>query len=331
MPTTAARDETWPPLPYESWADTRQTLHRVSQIVGKTRLALEPMVNHWWQATLYLGARGLTTGAMPYGGRSALDVEMDLLDHQVVLRTSEGGRRTLPLAGQDVAAFYAAYREALAALGVEAAIWPVPVELPEDALPFDQDHVHGAYDPAAAERFWRVLLQADRVMKVFRGRFLGKCSPVHFFWGSFDLAVTRFTGRPAPPHPGGAPHVADRVMREAYSHEVSSAGFWPGSPQSPAAAFYSYVYPAPRGLAEAPLAPPGATYDSRMGEFLLPYDTLRAAPDPDGALLAFLQSTYEAAADLAGWDRAALERPAADPAASGPPATPPTTAPASPA
>ena len=313
MPSHESPADAWPPLAYESWADTRETLHRFSQIVGKTRLALEPMVNHWWQVPLYVSVRGLTTSAMPYGGRSMVEVEFDFLAHQLEIRTSEGGRRTLPLAAQSVADFYAGYRGALAALGVTVEIWPVPVELPGDALPFEQDRVHAAYDPAAAQRFWRLLLQADRVLKIFRGRFLGKASPVHFFWGSFDLAVTRFSGRPAPPHPGGAPHVADWVMREAYSHEVSSAGFWPGSPQAPVAAFYSYAYPTPAGFAAAPLSPAGASFDAQLGEFVLPYEALRAAADPEAALLAFLQTSYDAAADLAHWDRAALERPPSDP------------------
>jgi hypothetical protein len=306
------RAERWPALPYAAWADTCETLHRYSQVVGKTRLALEPMVNHWWQVPLYVSARGLTTGAIPYGGRAMADVELDFLQHRLVLRTSEGGERSLALGAtgamgaNSVADFYAAYRAALGELGVEARIWPVPVEMP-DALPFAQDRVHAAYDAAAAERFWRVLVQAERVFRIFRGRFLGKVSPVHFFWGSFDMAVTRFSGRPAPPHPGGAPHVADWVMREAYSHEVSSAGFWPGGPQAEAL-FYSYAYPIPDGFAAAPVRPAGAYYHRDLGEFVLPYEVLRGLPDPDAALLEFLQSTYEAAADLGRWDRAALER-----------------------
>jgi hypothetical protein len=309
------RTERWPALPYAAWADTCETLHRYSQVVGKTRLALEPMVNHWWQVPLYVSARGLTTGAIPYGGRAVADVELDFLQHRLVLRTSEGGERSLALGAtgaigaigsNNVADFYAAYRLALRELGVEARIWPVPVELP-DALPFAQDRVHAAYDAAAAVRFWRVLVQAERVFRIFRGRFLGKVSPVHFFWGSFDMAVTRFSGRPAPPHPGGAPHVADWVMREAYSHEVSSAGFWPGGPQAEAL-FYSYAYPIPEGFAAAPVRPAGAYYHRDLGEFVLPYEVLRGLPDPDAALLEFLQSTYEAAAGLAHWDRAALER-----------------------
>jgi hypothetical protein len=300
------RVERWPALPFAAWADTCETLHRCTQIVGKTRLALEPMVNHWWQVPFYVSARGLTTGAMPYGGRAVADVELDFFEHQLVMRTSEGGVRRLPLGPHSIADFYASYRTALGELGVEVRIWPVPVEMP-DTLPFAQDRVHAAYDGAAAERFWRVLVQAERVFRIFRGRFVGKVSPVHFFWGSFDLAVTRFSGRTAPPHPGGAPHVADWVMREAYSHEVSSAGFWPGGPQAEAL-FYSYAYPVPEGFAAAPVRPEGARYDRDLGEFVLPYEVLRRLPDPDAALLEFLQSTYEAAAGLGAWDRAALER-----------------------
>jgi hypothetical protein len=301
------REDVWPALPYAEWADTCQTLHRWMQIVGKTRLGLEPMVNHWWQVTLYVSARGLTTSAMPYGGKGVVDVELDFLAHRLVLRTSEGGRQEVPLGPRSVADFYAEYRAALSALGVEAEIWPVPVEI-EDVLPFAEDRVHAAYDGEAARRFWRVLVQAERVLRIFRGRFIGKVSPVHFFWGGFDMAVTRFSGRPAPPHPGGAPHVAERVNLEAYSHEVSSAGFWPGSPQAPEAVFYSYAYPEPPGYADAPVGPAGAFYHREMGEFFLPYQAMRAAPDPDAALLEFLQSSYEAAANLARWDRAALER-----------------------
>ncbi len=307
---STAQPQAWPELAYADWADTCQTLHRFSQIVGKTRLALEPMLNHWWQVALYVSARGLTTSAMPCSGGRLLEVEFDLVAHELALRVSDGGRQAVPLAAHSVADFYADYRAALAALDVAVQIWPVPVEIPSDALPFAEDRVHAAYDAAAAQRFWRVLVQVDRVCKVFRGRFQGKSSPVHFFWGSFDLAVTRFSGRTAPPHPGGAPHVADRVMREGYSHELSSAGFWPGSPQAPQAAFYSYAYPTPQGFGGAPVAPAGAFWSAEMGEFLLPYDAVRAAADPDAALLEFLQSTYEAAADLAGWDRQALERPA---------------------
>jgi len=307
-PIAPASQAAWPPLPFAEWRETCQTLHRWTQIVGKTRLALEPMVNHWWQVPFYVSARGLTTSAMPYGGGKLLEVEFDFLAHRLLLQTSEDGERVLPLVPQSVADFYAAYEEALAELGVEARIWPVPVELP-DALPFAEDRVHAAYDPEAAERFWRVIAQADRLLKVFRSRFLGKASPVHFFWGSFDLAVTRFSGRPAPPHPGGAPHVADWVMREAYSHEVSSAGFWPGSAAAPEPAFYSYAYPTPAGFGDRPVRPAGAFWGREMGEFFLPYEAARTAPDPDAAILDFLESTYAAAADLLRWDRAALERP----------------------
>ena len=297
----------WPALPYAEWADTCQTLHRWSQIVGKTRLRLEPMLNHWWQVALYVSARGLTTSAMPCSDGRLLEIEFDLHSHVLELRTSDGQREAMPLAPRSVADFYADYRGRLSALDVEADIWPVPVELP-DALPFADDQVHAAYDPAAAARFHRVLVQADRVLKVFRGRFLGKASPVHFFWGSFDLAVTRFSGRSAPPHPGGAPNVGDWVMREAYSHEVSSAGFWPGSPQAPDPAFYAYAYPTPEGFGDAPVRPEGAFFHRDLGEFFLPYEVMRTAPDPERALLDFLESTYEAAADLAKWDRKGLER-----------------------
>jgi len=299
--------EAWPPLPYAEWGDTCQTLHRWSQIVGKTRLALEPMLNHWWNVTFYVSARGLTTSAMPCSGGRLAEVEFDFLGHELVIRVSDGGRRALPLRPSSVADFYAAYREALAALGIDVHIWPVPVEM-ADTLPFAEDRVHASYDPEAAQRFFRALVQSDRVFKVFRGQFLGKASPVHFFWGGFDLAVTRFSGRPAPPHPGGAPNVAARVNIEAYTHEVSSAGFWPGIPEAPRAVFYSYAYPAPAGYAAAPVRPSGAFFDEAMGEFLLPYDEVRTAAHPEAALLDFLQSTYEAAANLAHWDRAALER-----------------------
>jgi Family of unknown function (DUF5996) len=300
--------ETWPALPYAQWAETRQTLHRWTQIVGKTRLALEPMLNHWWQVTLYVSARGLTTSAMPCNGGRLLDIEFDLLAQELAIRVSDGGHQALPLVARSVADFYADYRRALAALDVDLHIWPVPVEIPDDMLPFTEDRVHATYDPEAAQRFWQVLVQVDRVFKVYRGRFEGKASPVHFFWGGFDLAASRFSGRPAPPHPGGIPHVADRVMREGYSHEVASAGFWPGSPQSPETIFYAYAYPTPKGFAEASVKPAGAYYHQQMGEFVLPYEALRAEPDPDAALLDFLQSTYEAAANLGGWDRKALER-----------------------
>ncbi len=302
----------WPEIPYPAWQDTCATLHRWTQIVGKTRLALEPRLNHWWAVALYVSARGLTTSGIPFGDGRVVEIEFDFLARELAIRTGEGKLRTVALAPRSVADFYAEYSGALAELGVGAHIWPVPVELP-DALPFVEDTVHAAYDAAAAERFWRALVLVDRVFKEFRAGFLGKSSPVHFFWGSFDLAVTRFSGRSAPPHPGGMPHVGDWVMREAYSHEVSSAGFWPGGPTSPAPAFYAYAYPTPAAFGEQPLRPAAAFYSQEMGEFFLPYEAVRTAADPRALLLDFLHSTYEAAANLAAWDRGALERPASRP------------------
>lgn len=299
--------DAWPSLPYADWRDTYETLHRWTQIVGKTRLALAPMMNHWWQVPFYVSARGLTTSAMPYGGQHEVEIEFDFLAHELVFRTSKGERRTMPLAARSVADFYAEYRSIVDALGIGAKIWPVPVELP-DATPFADDRRHASYDPAMAERFWRVLIQADRVFQSFRSRFLGKSSPVHLFWGALDLAVTRFSGRTAPPHPGGMPNVGDWVMREGYSHELSSAGFWPGGEQLPEPVFYSYAYPTPSGYAESPVRPEGAYFLQEMGEFILPYEVVRTAPNPEAALLDFLQSTYEAAADTLHWDRGALER-----------------------
>jgi hypothetical protein len=305
--SSSSPNDPWPALPYAEWRQTYETLHRWSQIVGKTRLALEPMVNHWWEVPLYLSARGFTTSAMPYGSASLVEIELDFLDHQLTFRTSEGARQSMALTSRSVADFYREYREILASLGIGARIWPVPVELP-DALPFLDDQIHATYDPVMAERFWRVLIRVDRVFKSFRGRYVGKASPVHLFWGAMDLAVSRFSGRPAPPHPGGMPNVGDWVMREGYSHEVSSAGFWPGAEALPEAVFYAYVYPTPAGFGDAPVRPAGAYYHQQMGEFVLPYEAVRTAPDPEGAILDFLQSTYEAAANTAGWDRKALER-----------------------
>jgi len=298
----------WPSLPYAEWRPTYETLHRWSQIVGKTRLALEPMVNHWWQVPLYLSARGFTTSAMPYGNADLVEIEFDFLDHQLLFRTSEGERQAMPLVARSVADFYAEYKQILSKLSVGAKIWPVPVELPTDALPFVDDQIHASYDPAMAQRFWRVLILLDRVFRIFRGRYVGKVSPVHLFWGGLDLAVSRFSGRPAPPHPGGVPNVADWVMREGYSHEVSSAGFWPGGEALPEPVLYSYIYPTPPAYGEAPVRPAAAYYHQQMGEFVLPYEAARTAPDPEAAILDFLQSTYEAAANTAGWDRKALER-----------------------
>lgn len=304
LPTATA--EAWPSLPLAAWQDTYATLHMWAQIVGKTRLALTPRVNHWWNVTLYLTPRGLTTSAIPYGERT-FSVDFDFLDHALLVRTSEGAVGTLPLAPRAVADFYREYMDLLRGLGLDVRIWPVPVEV-ETAVPFAEDRQHAAYDGTYAQRFWRVLAQADRVMQTFRGRFLGKCSPVHFFWGACDLAVTRFSGRPAPPHPGGIPHVANWVMQEAYSHEVSSCGFWPGGGAVAEPAFYAYAYPEPAGFAEARIQPREAYYHQEMREFLLPYGAVRTAENPDDTLLAFLQSTYEAAADLGQWERKALER-----------------------
>ena len=304
MPSTS--ETSWPELPLPEWRDSYATLHLYSQIVGKTRLALAPMENHWWQVALYVTSRGLTTSPMPYDGRT-VQVDFDFIDHRLLARTSDGAAASLALVPRSVSEFYQEYIALLAGLGVKLKIWPMPVELAE-ATPFSEDLAHAAYDPDAVSRFWRVLTQAERVMREFRGRFLGKSSPVHFFWGSFDLAVTRFSGRRAPPHPGGAPNVGDWVMREAYSHEVSSAGFWPGGGAVNEPAFYSYAYPEPPGFAEALVKPEAAYYNRDMGEFVLPYEAVRRAPSPDDALMEFLQSSYEAAADLAKWDRAALER-----------------------
>lgn len=301
-----AESADWPSLPYDAWKDTYATLHLWTQVVGKLRLVQTPWVNHSWHVTLYVTARGLTTSPIPYGART-FEVQFDFVDHRLVIATSDGAVETLALRPQSVADFYAEVFAALRRLGIDVRINTVPNEI-ADGIPFEQDRTHAAYDGAAAHRFWRALVQADRVLKAFRARFIGKCSPVHFFWGSFDLAVTRFSGRTAPPHPGGVPHLPDRVAREAYSHEVSSAGFWPGGANVPFAAFYSYAYPEPAGYAAAHVRPSGGRYDGTLHEFLLPYDDVRTARDPDAALLEFLQSTYEAAADLGRWDRAALER-----------------------
>lgn len=316
------RDEAWPALPLASWQDTYQALHLRAQIVGKTRLALAPMENHWWQVVLYVTPRGLSTSAIDDGHRT-FEVEFDFLDHVVAIRTSDGDRRSLPLRAESVASFYESYTGALRELGIAARIWPVPVEMAE-AVPFPEHRETAPYDGEAARRCWRALAEATRLLRIFRSRFLGKCSPVHFWWGAFDLACTRFSGAPAPPHPGGIPHLADRVTREAYSHACISAGWWPGTPGGFAEpAFYAYVYPEPPGCATAPVRPAAARYDPTLREWLLPYEAVRAAADPDAAVLDFLQSTYEAAAELAGWDRAALERaPAAARPATGPAAAP---------
>jgi hypothetical protein len=302
----------WPALPFAAWKDTCATLHLWTQIVGKIRLAQTPWLNHSWHVPLYVTARGLTTSPIPYGG-AAFQIDFDFIDHVLWVRTSDGQFRQLMLAPRPVAEFYTELFAALAGLGLDIRIDTMPCEI-ADCIRFDQDRVHAAYDRDYANRFWRVLLSAHNVLAHFRTGFIGKASPVHFFWGSFDLAVTRFSGRRAPRHPGGVPHLPNAVAQEAYSHEVSSAGFWPGG-GGPIdyAAFYSYAYPAPEGLAAAAVKPPKAFYSKELGEFILPYDAVRTAPDPAHALMEFLQSTYDAAADLAKWDRANLECPQGTP------------------
>ncbi len=298
-------DQVWPKLPFAAWQDTRETLHRWTQVVGKVRLAGAAEQNHWWHTTLYVSVRGLTTSPIPWGAE-VFEVEFDFLDQQLRIATSLGEQRAFALEPMSVAAFYERLMAALRSTGVDARIWSVPVEV-ADRTPFEQDTVHATYDGQAATRFWRVLLQADRVMKRFRGQFLGKTSPVHFFWGSFDLAVARFSGRRAPLFMGATPNVHRHVMQEAYSHELLSAGFWPGDARYPHPAFYAYAVPEPAGYRDAPVAPEGTLYSADLGEFLLPYDTVRAAADPDAALSAFLESTYVVGAGLGGWDRPALE------------------------
>jgi len=300
--------DAWPALPLDPWKDTYATLHRWSQIVGKVRLAQTPWINHSWHVTLYVTARGLTTGPIPHGSKS-FQIDFDFIDHQLLVHTSAGDARSVALRPRSVADFYRELMATLGELGVGVAIYDRPNEL-EDATPFGEDEAHASYDADAARRCWRVLAQAERVFTAFRARFLGKCSPVHFFWGAFDLAVTRFSGRPAPPHPGGVPHLPDWVAREAYSHEVCSAGFWPGGGAISYPAFYSYAYPEPAGYREARVRPAAAAYSPELREFLLPYDAVRTADDPDAVLLQFLDSTYQAAADLGRWDRPALERTA---------------------
>jgi hypothetical protein len=303
-------DSPWPPLPLDEWRDTYATLHLWTQIVGKTRLAAAPWTNHSWHVVLYLTARGLSTSPIPHGALT-FQVDFDFIGHELVIQRSDGAIGRMQLQAESVAAFHARYMAQMATLDLRLDIHRKPNEV-ADAIPFDEDEVHSSYDPAAANRFWRVLVQADRVFKEFRARFRGKCSPVHFFWGAPDLAVTRFSGRPAPAHPGGIPNLPDWVMREAYSHEVISCGFWPGGGPVPHAAFYSYAYPEPTGFAASRIRPEGAFYSTELREFILPYDVVREALSPDETLLSFLQSTYESAATFSNWDRAALERPPAD-------------------
>ena len=302
----SANPDRWPELPADAWHGTRETLHLMTQIVGKIRLALTPWQNHSWHVPLYVTARGLTTSPIPDRGRT-FQIDFDFIDHVLWIRTSDGHYRQVMLRPIAVAEFYEETMSALEQLGIEVSIHTMPNEI-ADAIPFDKDTVHAAYDEHAVRRFWHVLLSANEVLSRFRSGFLGKASPVHFFWGSFDLAVTRFSGRSAPPHPGGVPNLPDDVAREAYSHEVSSAGFWPGGGGVyEEAAFYSYAYPAPAGFADARVLPKEASWSAALGEFLLPYAAMRASDDPDSALMTFLQSTYVAAADLGKWDRAALD------------------------
>lgn len=302
-----SRAAQWPSLPYDAWEDVYGTLHLWTQIVGKMRVAQMPWVNHSWHVPLYVTARGLTTSPIPHAD-GIFQVDFDFVRHRLVVASSEGGERTVPLRSQTVADFHDELLRELGQLGIRVSIHSRPNEI-EPAIPFSEDHTHSAYDPEMATRFWRMLVQSERVMQRFRARFTGKCSPVHFFWGSFDLAVTRFSGRPAPMHPGGVPNLPDWIAREAYSHEVSSAGFWPGGGPHKFPLFYSYAYPEPEGFASAVIPVEGAFYSEDLHEFILPYDAVRDAASPGDALLTFLESTYAAAADLGGWDRGALERP----------------------
>jgi hypothetical protein len=294
----------WPELNFADWKDTCATLHMWTQIVGKIRLKLTPWINHSWHVTLYLTSRGLGTSPIPHGAET-FEINFDFLDHKLEILKSDGAQRSLELKPQTVADFYKAVMASLDELKLPVKIDIVPNEIP-DPIPFDRDDKHRSYDPEYANRFWRVLAQADRVFKQFRSGFCGKCSPVHFFWGSFDLAVTRFSGRQAPPHPGGIPHLPDAITREAYSQEVSSLGFWPGADAMPQAIFYSYAYPVPNGFGEAKVKPAAAAYNSQLKEFVLPYDAVRTSKSPDEALLDFAQSTYDAASTLGKWEREAL-------------------------
>lgn len=296
-----ARAEAWPDLPLDQWRDTYATLHRWTQVVGKLRLAQAPLINHWWQVPLYVTCRGLTTSPIPYGSGS-FQIDFDLIDHRLLIQTSDGRTESFPLQPRTVADFYAEVIGRLRSLGLAIRIWTMPVEI-QNPIRFEEDRKHNAYDPEFVHRFWRVLVQADRILTAFRARFIGKVSPVHFFWGSFDLAVTRFSGRAAPVQPN-----ADRVTREAYSHEVSSCGFWPGGDGIEEPAFYSYAFPEPTDFAGAPVRPGAAFYSRELGQFIVPYEAVRQSDAPDAMLLDFAQSTYEAAANLGRWDRADLER-----------------------
>lgn len=294
--------DSWPPLPFAEWQKTCETLHMWTQIVGKIRLTLTPPINHWWHVPLYVDARGLTTSAIPYPKGRSFEIIFDLIDHDLYILTSEGTSKTLPLISRSVADFYQELMTSLNSLGIDVTINPVPCEV-KNPIPFDQDHLHNSYDPVYANRFWRILTQTEQVMRQYRSPFIGKSSPIHFFWGSFDLALSFFSGRSAPARPG-----ADRITREAYSHEVISCGFWPGDESFPEPAYYSYISPAPTGLDKLTLRPAAASYNADLGEFLLRYDDVRKAKQPAQALLKFFQSSYEASAGLAHWDRKALEK-----------------------
>ena len=295
----------WPALPLAEWKDTYHTLHMWTQIVGKIRLTLTPLVNHWWNTTLYVTPRGLTTSTTTYKGRY-FQIDFDFIDHLLLIQTTDRSTKSIALRPRSVADFYQETMAALESLGMPVTIWTTPVEV-QDRTPFELDQKHASYDPEYAQRFWRILAEASRVLAEFRSRFVGKVSPVHFFWGAFDLAVTRFSGCTAPSHPG-APNMARFVAVEAYSHEVSSCGFWPGGGPVNEPAFYAYAYPEPQGFKYYPIQPQEAFYHIEMGEFLLPYDVVRTTKSPDEVLLSFLQSTYEAAATCAKWNRHALER-----------------------
>lgn len=303
----ASAGDAWPAAPTEGWLETCTTLQLWTQIVGKVRLARAPVENHWWHIPLYLTARGLTTSPTPDGDR-VFQIDLDFIDHRLSIETSDGRRAQMALAARPLPDFYAEFLARLRETGIDVRIWPVPVEMVE-AVPFTEDRSHSEYDPAIATVFWRILLQADQVAKQFRGGFLGKSSPAHFFWGSFDLALTRFSGRTAPPHPGGVPNLADWVAREGYSHELASFGFWPGTPgRYERPAFYAYAYPEPEGFGAAAIQPHQAFYSKELREYLLPYDEVRLLPNPAAAVRGFFESTYAAAADLGGWDRENLER-----------------------
>jgi hypothetical protein len=309
----ATPHDVWPRLPLDAWKETYATVQLWTQIVGKTRLELSPPENHWWHVALYISVRGITTSPIPHADRT-FEVDLDLIDHRLVVRTSDGRIQAFPLRPMTVADFYRRYLELLHALDIECTIWPVPCEI-ADVTPFTRDRIHKAYDADAVHRCWRTFVQVDRVTKRYRGQFLGKSSPVHLWWGAFDLACTRFSGRPAPVHPGGVPNLPDRVVREAYSHECMSVGWWPGGgtaanvePPVLEPAFYAYAYPEPQGFATAAVRPAAAYYHPTLFEWVLPYEAVRAASDPDRILSEFYQDAYEAAANLGGWDRAALER-----------------------